>query len=56
MHSLTKYMGGHSDSTGGVAVGSPELMARVRAAVPVLILFVFLQRYVIQGVASSGLK
>lgn len=30
VHSATKYMGGHSDSTGGVAVGSPELMARVR--------------------------
>ena len=30
VHSATKYIGGHSDSTGGVAVGSPELMARVR--------------------------
>jgi cystathionine beta-lyase/cystathionine gamma-synthase len=32
VHSATKYIGGHSDSTGGVAVGSPELMARVRRA------------------------
>ena len=31
VHSATKYIGGHSDSTGGVAIGSPELMARVRA-------------------------
>lgn len=30
VHSATKYLGGHSDATGGVAVGSPELMARVR--------------------------
>lgn len=30
VHSATKYIGGHSDTTGGVAVGSPELMARVR--------------------------
>ena len=30
VHSATKYLGGHSDSTGGVAVGSPELMAGVR--------------------------
>jgi O-acetylhomoserine/O-acetylserine sulfhydrylase-like pyridoxal-dependent enzyme len=30
VHSATKYLGGHSDVTGGVAVGSPELMARVR--------------------------
>ena len=30
IHSATKYIGGHSDTTGGVAVGSPELMARVR--------------------------
>ena len=26
------------------------------AAVPVLILFIFVQRYVIEGVATSGLK
>jgi cystathionine beta-lyase/cystathionine gamma-synthase len=30
VHSATKYLGGHSDTTGGVAVGAPELMARVR--------------------------
>lgn len=30
VHSATKYLGGHSDATGGVAVGAPDLMARVR--------------------------
>jgi cystathionine beta-lyase/cystathionine gamma-synthase len=30
MHSATKYLGGHSDATGGVVVGRPELVARVR--------------------------
>jgi cystathionine gamma-synthase/O-acetylhomoserine (thiol)-lyase len=30
VHSATKYLGGHSDATGGVVVGSPELLARVR--------------------------
>ncbi len=30
VHSATKYIGGHSDATGGVVVGSPELLARVR--------------------------
>lgn len=30
MHSATKYIGGHSDVTGGVVVGRPELVARVR--------------------------
>lgn len=30
VQSATKYLGGHSDATGGVAVGAPELMARVR--------------------------
>lgn len=30
VHSATKYIGGHSDATGGVAVGRPELMAKVR--------------------------
>jgi cystathionine beta-lyase/cystathionine gamma-synthase len=31
VHSATKYLGGHSDATGGVAVGAPDLLARVRA-------------------------
>ncbi len=30
VHSATKYIGGHSDVTGGVAVGRPELLHRVR--------------------------
>jgi cystathionine gamma-synthase/O-acetylhomoserine (thiol)-lyase len=32
VHSATKYLGGHSDATGGVVVGRPELVAQVRAA------------------------
>ncbi len=32
VHSATKYLGGHSDATGGVVVGSPLLMQRIRAA------------------------
>jgi cystathionine beta-lyase/cystathionine gamma-synthase len=32
MHSATKYLGGHSDATGGVIVGEPGLVGRVRAA------------------------
>ena len=31
VHSATKYMGGHSDATGGVVVGRADLVARVRA-------------------------
>jgi cystathionine beta-lyase/cystathionine gamma-synthase len=30
VHSATKYIGGHSDVTGGVAIGSPELLKRIR--------------------------
>jgi cystathionine beta-lyase/cystathionine gamma-synthase len=30
VHSATKYLGGHSDVTGGVVVGSADLMATVR--------------------------
>jgi len=30
LHSATKFLGGHTDATGGVAVGSRELMRRVR--------------------------
>ncbi len=32
LHSATKYLGGHSDATGGVVVGSPELLAPIRLA------------------------
>ena len=32
MQSATKYIGGHSDVTGGVVVGDVDLMARIRAA------------------------
>lgn len=31
VHSATKYFGGHSDVTGGVAVGAPDILAPVRA-------------------------
>jgi cystathionine gamma-synthase/O-acetylhomoserine (thiol)-lyase len=30
LHSATKYLGGHSDATGGVVVGDPDLVAKVR--------------------------
>jgi cystathionine beta-lyase/cystathionine gamma-synthase len=30
VHAATKYLGGHSDATGGVVVGDPELVARIR--------------------------
>lgn len=32
LHSATKYFGGHSDVTGGVITGHPELMRTIRAA------------------------
>ena len=32
VHSATKYIGGHSDVMGGVAVGRPDVMAGVRSA------------------------
>jgi cystathionine beta-lyase/cystathionine gamma-synthase len=32
VHSATKYVGGHSDVTGGAAIGDVELLARIRAA------------------------
>ncbi|MFD3684263.1 trans-sulfuration enzyme family protein [Nocardiopsis sp. NPDC058631] len=32
VHSATKYIGGHSDTTGGVAVASPDLIGRIRSA------------------------
>lgn len=30
VHSATKYIGGHSDATGGVVVGRPDLLERIR--------------------------
>lgn len=32
VHSATKYIGGHSDTTGGVSVAAPELSERIRSA------------------------
>lgn len=32
VHSATKYIGGHSDATGGVAVAAPDLIDRIRGA------------------------
>jgi O-acetylhomoserine/O-acetylserine sulfhydrylase-like pyridoxal-dependent enzyme len=32
VHSATKYLGGHSDVTGGAVIGDVELVAKVRAA------------------------
>jgi cystathionine beta-lyase/cystathionine gamma-synthase len=31
LHSATKYLGGHSDATGGVVAGHPDLVSQVRA-------------------------
>lgn len=31
LHSATKFIGGHNDVTGGIAVGPPDLIARIRA-------------------------
>ncbi len=31
LHSATKYLGGHSDATGGVVCGAPDLIAALRA-------------------------
>jgi len=31
LHSATKYLGGHSDATGGVVTGHPELIGQIRA-------------------------
>jgi cystathionine beta-lyase/cystathionine gamma-synthase len=31
LHSATKYFGGHSDVTGGVVTGHPELISKIRA-------------------------
>jgi cystathionine gamma-synthase/O-acetylhomoserine (thiol)-lyase len=31
IHAATKYLGGHSDATGGAVVGRPDLVAQVRA-------------------------
>lgn len=48
---------GLSRLQGSYTIDYPVIMAGASlAAVPVLILFVFVQRYVIQGVAASGLK
>ncbi|GAA1377311.1 carbohydrate ABC transporter permease [Luteococcus sanguinis] len=48
---------GLSRLQGAYTIDYPVVMAGASiAAVPVLVIYVFLQRYIIQGVASSGLK
>ena len=48
---------GLSKLQGAYTVDYPVIMAGAAiAAIPVLILFIFVQRYVIEGVASSGIK
>lgn len=48
---------GLSKLQGAYTIDYPVIMAGASiAAIPVLILFVFVQRYVIEGVASSGIK
>ena len=48
---------GLSKLQGAYTIDYPVIMAGAAiAAIPVLILFVFVQRYVIEGVASSGIK
>ncbi len=48
---------GLSRLQGAYTIDYPVVMAGASiAAVPVLIIYVFLQRHIIQGVASSGLK
>jgi hypothetical protein len=48
---------GLSKLQGAYTIDYPVIMAgAAMAAIPVLILYIFVQRYVIEGVASSGIK
>jgi multiple sugar transport system permease protein len=48
---------GLSRLQGAYTIDYPVIMAGATvAAVPVLVLYVFVQRYVIDGVATSGIK
>jgi ABC-type glycerol-3-phosphate transport system permease component len=43
--------------TGGFGTNWPPLMATVvLATVPILILYLFFQRYFVEGIAASGVK
>ena len=54
--SLTRPIG-LSKLQGAYTIDYPVIMAgAVIASLPVLLLYVFVQRYVIEGVASSGVK
>ena len=48
---------GLSKLQGAYTIDYPVIMAgAAMASVPVLLLYIFVQRYVIEGVASSGIK
>lgn len=58
LHSATKYLGGHSDLVGGVAVGPAELIERVRDAHLVLgsVLDPFAAFLLARGLRTLGLR
>ena len=52
-----RFMTPDASLQGAYNIDYPVIMAGATiASVPVLILFVFVQRYIIEGVATSGLK
>lgn len=53
---LAQFFGGQSGVSGSAPQFGPAMAAALSATLPVLILFVILQRYFVRGITTSGLK
>lgn len=53
---LAQFFGGQSGVSGSAPQFGPAMAAALTATLPVIILFLLLQRYFVRGIASSGLK
>jgi ABC-type glycerol-3-phosphate transport system permease component len=53
---LAQFFGGQSGVSGSAPQFGPAMAAALTATLPVIIIFLLLQRYFVRGIASSGLK
>ncbi len=53
---IAQYMGSHAGTSGSAPAFGPALASATMATLPALLVFFLLQRYFVQGIATTGLK
>ncbi len=53
---IAQYMGSHAGTSGSAPAYGPALASATMATLPALLIFLFLQRYFVRGIATTGLK